>query len=122
MPKSMNYAILEAIQGEMRRDELLTLLYEYQGTAARWRGESVDLEAEFGPPRVQFCPIDEEWIVGGALGMSLIGVRAQVGAHRVHARIRARLTQLTQLFAHVVGRGFQSGWHIGIGHTCVLSL
>ena len=27
MPKSMNYAILEAIQGEMRRDELLTLLY-----------------------------------------------------------------------------------------------
>ena len=76
MPKSMNYAILEAIQGEMRRDKLLTLLYEYQGTAARWRGKSVDLEAEFGPPRVQFCPIDEEWIVGGALGMSLIGVRA----------------------------------------------
>ncbi|MFH1922726.1 MAG: transketolase C-terminal domain-containing protein [Planctomycetota bacterium] len=76
MPKSVNYAILEAIQGEMRRDELLTLLYEYQGTAAGWRGKSVDLEAEFGPPRVQFCPIDEEWIVGGALGMSLIGVRA----------------------------------------------
>ncbi len=25
MPKSMNYAILEAIQGEMRRDKLLTL-------------------------------------------------------------------------------------------------
>ena len=25
---------------------------------------------------MQFCPIDEEWIVGGALGMSLIGVRA----------------------------------------------
>ncbi len=76
MPKSMNYAILEAIQGEMRRDELLTLLYEYQGTAARWRTGAIDLEREFGPPRVQFCPIDEEWIVGGALGMSLIGVRA----------------------------------------------
>jgi pyruvate dehydrogenase E1 component beta subunit len=72
----MNYAILEAIQGEMRRDKFLTLLYEYQGTAARWRGKSVDLKAEFSPPRVQFCPIDEEWIVGGALGMSLIGVRA----------------------------------------------
>ena len=76
MPKSMNYAILEAIQGEMRRDEFLTLLYEYQGTAARWRTGAIDLAAEFGPPRVQFCPIDEEWIVGGALGMSLIGVRA----------------------------------------------
>ena len=76
MPKSMNYAILEAIQGEMRQDKLLTLLYEYQGTTAGWRTGSIDLEAEFGPPRVQFCPIDEEWIVGGALGMSLIGVRA----------------------------------------------
>ena len=45
MPKSMNYAILEAIQGEMQRDELLTLLYEYQGTAARWRSGSIDLAA-----------------------------------------------------------------------------
>ena len=35
MPKSMSYAILEAIQGEMRRDKLLTLLYEYQRPAAR---------------------------------------------------------------------------------------
>jgi pyruvate dehydrogenase E1 component beta subunit len=76
MPKSMNYAILEAIQGEMRRDKLLTLLYEYQRPASRWDGRSIDLGAEFGPPRVQFCPIDEEWIVGGAIGMSLIGVRA----------------------------------------------
>jgi pyruvate dehydrogenase E1 component beta subunit len=72
----MNYAILEAIRDEMRRDELLTLLYEYQGTSARWGNQAVDLASEFGPPRVQFCPIDEEWIVGGALGMSLIGVRA----------------------------------------------
>jgi len=76
MPKSMNYAILEAIRGEMGRDEFLTLLYEYQTPSARWGGQSIDLDAEFGPPRVQFCPIDEEWIVGGALGMSLIGVRA----------------------------------------------
>ncbi len=47
MPKSMNYAILEAIQGEMRRDKLLTLLYEYQRPG--------NLEAEFGPWRVRFC-------------------------------------------------------------------
>jgi len=76
MPKSITYAILEAIQGEMQRNELLTLLYEYQRPSAGWGGRSINLDAEFGPPRVQFCAIDEEWIVGGALGMSLSGVPA----------------------------------------------
>ncbi|MHC4398135.1 MAG: alpha-ketoacid dehydrogenase subunit beta [Planctomycetota bacterium] len=75
MPKSMTYAILEAIRDEMRQDQQLTLLYEYQKPSARGK-QSIDLDKEFGPPRVQFCPIDEEWIVGGALGMSLIGIRA----------------------------------------------
>ena len=76
MPKSMSYAILEAIQGEMRRDKLLTLLYEYQKPAASWGGKAINLEKEFGRPRVQFCAIDEQWIVGGALGMAMIGVPA----------------------------------------------
>jgi pyruvate/2-oxoglutarate/acetoin dehydrogenase E1 component len=76
MPKSMTYAILEAIQGEMRRDKFLTLLYEYQTPAAGGANRSINLAGEFGPPRVQFCAIDEEWIVGGAMGMSMIGVRA----------------------------------------------
>jgi pyruvate dehydrogenase E1 component beta subunit len=76
MPKSITYAILEAIRGEMQRNELLTLLYEYQRPSAGWGGRSINLDAEFGPPRVQFCAIDEEWIVGGALGMSLSGVPA----------------------------------------------
>jgi len=76
MPKSMTYAILEAIQGEMRRNKLLTLLYEYQKPAAGGPRQAINLDAEFGPPRVQFCAIDEEWIVGGALGMSMIGVPA----------------------------------------------
>jgi len=76
MPKNMTFAILEAIQGEMRRDKLLTLLYEYQRPSAGWNGRSVNLEAEFGRPRVQFCAIDEQWIVGGVLGMSMIGVPA----------------------------------------------
>ena len=76
MSKSMTYAILEAIQGEMRQDKLLSLLYEYQRPASRGQSGAIDLDQEFGPPRVQFCPIDEEWIVGGALGMSLIGVQA----------------------------------------------
>jgi len=72
MPKSMTYAIYEAIQGEMRRDKLLTLLYEYQRPAAG----AINLEAEFGSTRVRYCCIDEQWIVGGAMGMSMIGVPA----------------------------------------------
>jgi len=76
MPKSMTYAILEAIQGEMRRDTLLTLLYEYQRPVAGWAGRTIDLEAEFGRWRARFSAIDENWIVGGAMGMSMIGVRA----------------------------------------------
>ncbi len=76
MPKSMTYAILEAIQGEMKRDKLLTLLYEYQRPSARWGNRVIDLEREFGLLRARFCAIDEEWIVGGAMGMSMIGVPA----------------------------------------------
>ena len=76
MPKSMSYAILEAIQGEMRRDKLLTLLYEYQQPTSRWGNRTINLEKEFGRWRARFSAIDENWIVGGALGMSMIGVRA----------------------------------------------
>jgi len=76
MPKNMSFAILEAIQGEMRRDKLLTLLYEYQSPSAGWSGRSINLQAEFGLPRVRFCAIDEHWIVGAALGMSMSGVPA----------------------------------------------
>jgi len=76
MPKNMSYAILEAIQGEMRQNKLLTLFYEYQKPSAGWQGQTINLEKEFGRPRVQFCAIDEQWIVGGALGMSMIGVPA----------------------------------------------
>jgi len=76
MPKSMSYAILEGIQDEMKRDKLLTILYEYQSPAAGWEGRTINLEAEFGRWRVRFSPIDENWIVGGAMGMSMIGVPA----------------------------------------------
>jgi acetoin:2,6-dichlorophenolindophenol oxidoreductase subunit beta len=76
MPKSMTYAILEAIQGEMRRNKLVTLFYEYQKPVARWDDHVIDLEAEFGRWRTRFCAIDEQWIVGGVMGMSMIGVPA----------------------------------------------
>lgn len=68
MAKSMTGAILEGIRGEMRRDKLLTLFYEYQSPGG--------LEREFGRLRVRFCAIDEHWIVGGVMGMSMIGVPA----------------------------------------------
>jgi pyruvate dehydrogenase E1 component beta subunit len=76
MAKSMSFAILEAVDGEMRRDKHLTLLYEYQRPAGRWGSRQINLEAEFGPVRVRYCCIDEQWIVGGAMGMSMIGVPA----------------------------------------------
>lgn len=76
MPKSMSYAILEAIQGEMQRDKLLTILYEYQRPASRWGNRTINLETEFGRWRARFSAIDENWIVGGAMGMSMMGVRA----------------------------------------------
>ena len=60
----------------MRQDKLLTLLYEYQSPAASWPGRRINLEKEVGRWRARFSAIDENWIVGGAMGMSMIGVRA----------------------------------------------
>jgi len=76
MPKNMTFAILEGIQSEMQREKLLTLFYEYQSPSARFGERAINLEAEFGRLRVRFCAIDEQWIVGGVMGMSLIGVPA----------------------------------------------
>jgi pyruvate dehydrogenase E1 component beta subunit len=76
MAKSMTYAILEGIQAEMRRNKLLTLLYEYQKPVAGGEKGAINLEAEFGRWRARFCAIDEQWIVGSCLGMSMIGVPA----------------------------------------------
>jgi len=76
MPKNMTFAILEGIQNEMQREKLLTLFYEYQTPSARFGERAINLEKEFGRLRVRFCAIDEQWIVGGVMGMSLIGVPA----------------------------------------------
>src|SRR5688500_12501606 len=76
--KSGTFAILEAIQAEMRRDPQLTLLYEYQRPAVVGRsGQVIDLFREFGPVRVpDWGPLDEEWLLGAALGMAMSGMRA----------------------------------------------
>jgi pyruvate dehydrogenase E1 component beta subunit len=72
----MTFAILEGIQSEMQREKWLTLFYEYQSPSARFGERAINLEKEFGRLRVRFCAIDEQWIVGAALGMSLIGMPA----------------------------------------------
>jgi len=76
MPKNATFAILEAIQGEMRREKNLTLFYEYQKPVAGWGGRTIDLEGEFGKWRARSCAIDEQWIVGGVLGMAMTGMPA----------------------------------------------
>jgi pyruvate/2-oxoglutarate/acetoin dehydrogenase E1 component len=77
-PKPGNYAVLEAVQQEMRNDPHLTLLYEYQRpTAVSPTGQVIDLYKEFGPIRVpDWGPLDEEWFVGGAMGAAMTGVRS----------------------------------------------
>jgi len=75
--KSGNYAILEAIQFEMRKDPNMTMLF--QGTkpvAVSALGQIIDLQAEFGEVRLPDGPIDEEWYVGGAAGIAMTGVPA----------------------------------------------
>lgn len=76
--KPGNYAVLEAIQHEMRNDPHLTMLYEYQRpTAVSPMGTVIDLYKEFGDLRIpDWGPIDEEWLLGGAAGMAMAGVRS----------------------------------------------
>lgn len=77
-PKPGNYAVLEALQQEFRNDPHLTMLYEYQRpTAVSPTGQVIDLFSEFGPVRIpDWGPLDEEWFVGGAMGMAMTGVRS----------------------------------------------
>lgn len=76
--KNSNYAVLEAIQHEMRSDPHMTMLYEYQRpVAASPMGNIIDLYKEFGDLRIpDWGPIDEEWLLGGAAGIAMTGVRA----------------------------------------------
>lgn len=78
--KNGNYAVLEALQFEMQKDPYLTHFYEFQRpTAVSNTGKVIDLYAEFGAPRIpNWGPIDEEWFLGGGLGMALNGVRTIV--------------------------------------------
>jgi len=78
--KNGNYATLEALQFEMRKDPHLTHLYEYdRPTAVSATGNVIDIYKEFGSPRTtDWAPIDEEWFVGAGVGLAMTGVRTIV--------------------------------------------
>ena len=80
MPKkSYNYAQLEAVAQEMRANADMVFFYEYQTpTATLPTGEVLDLAKEFGDTRTsgRGWPIDEQWIVGVAIGAAAAGSKA----------------------------------------------
>ena len=77
--KSYNYAQLEAVAQEMRANPDMVYYYEYQTpTATLPTGEVLDLVKEFGELRTSGLgwPIDEQWIVGAAIGAATAGSKA----------------------------------------------
>jgi pyruvate dehydrogenase E1 component beta subunit len=77
--KSYSYAQLEAVAQEMRANADMVYYYEYQSpTAALPTGEILDLAKEFGSLRTSGVgwPIDEQWIVGAAIGAATAGSKA----------------------------------------------
>ena len=77
--KSYSYAQLEAVAQEMRSNPDMVFYYEYQApTATLPTGEILDLAKEFGSLRTSGVgwPIDEQWIVGAAIGAATAGSKA----------------------------------------------
>jgi pyruvate/2-oxoglutarate/acetoin dehydrogenase E1 component len=77
--KPYNYAQLEAVALEMRADPEMVFFYEYQTpTATLPTGDVLDLVKEFGTVRTsgRGWPIDEQWIVGAAIGVAAAGSKA----------------------------------------------
>ncbi len=74
--KGFEYAYYEAIQGEMRKDKSVIYLYEYQSPVATYGTlPTINLQQEFGKPRVNYSAIDEDWYVGCSLGATRAGLR-----------------------------------------------
>ena len=89
--KSYGYAQLEAVAQEMRADPNMVFYYEYSVPVSTTPdGNVLDLRAEFGEPRTSGSgwPIDEQWIVGAAIGAATAGSKAI-----------ARLPSMAQLFS-----------------------
>lgn len=75
--KSFMYAVLEAVQHEMRQDKNMVWIFELTPPVASNPGKPViNLETEFGRKRVVNTGIDEMWMVSATLGAGLAGSKA----------------------------------------------
>lgn len=75
--KSWMYAVLEAVQHEMREDKNMVWLFELTPPVASNPGKPViNLEKEFGRVRVVNTGIDEMWMCAATLGAGLRGNKA----------------------------------------------
>ena len=74
--KTYNYAQIEAVALEMRKNKDMVFFYEYETPVATLpTGEVLDLVKEFGSVRTSGggWAIDESWIVGAAIGVATAG-------------------------------------------------
>ncbi|MFN3938644.1 MAG: alpha-ketoacid dehydrogenase subunit beta [Gemmobacter sp.] len=75
--KTWMYAVLEAVQAEMRSDPAMTWFFELTPPVASSPGRPViNLETEFGRKRVVNTGIDEMWMVAAVTGAGLAGSRS----------------------------------------------
>ena len=76
--KPGGYAVLEAVQFEMRQEPNLHFWWQSRRPVeVSPLGQVIDLYAEFGDPRIPTgTAIDEEWYVGAAAGAAMSGVPA----------------------------------------------
>lgn len=75
--KTWMYAVLEAVQHEMRQSKDMVWLFQLTPPVASNPGKPViNLEKEFGRTRVNNTGIDEMWMAGATLGSALAGVPA----------------------------------------------
>ena len=71
------YAVLEAVQYEMRQDKNMIWIFELTPPVASTPGMPViNLEKEFGRKRVVNTGIDESWMAACVLGAGLAGSKA----------------------------------------------
>ena len=75
--KSWMYAVLEAVQHEMRQDKNMIWVFELTPPVASTPGKPViNLEREFTRNRVLNTGIDEMWMTSAVLGAGLAGSKA----------------------------------------------
>ncbi len=77
MPRTISYAqaINEALAEEMEREESVILMGEDVGPMGGVFGVTAGLFDRFGPNRVLDTPVSEMFIVGGAVGAAITGMR-----------------------------------------------